>query len=157
MKMISVYFYKYPIGIIGIAEENNAITGIFFGGNSAPVNSNIEETLLIKQMAAQLDEYFAGNRAEFDLPLAVHGTNFHRSVWNALRVIPIGQTRSYRQIAESIGNPKAYRAVGMANHHNPIAIVIPCHRVVKHNGDCGDYAGGLPAKQYLLELEKRYI
>jgi methylated-DNA-[protein]-cysteine S-methyltransferase len=152
---MNAYFYEYPVGIVGIAEDDGAITNIFFGKDRALANGTIGETPLIKQAAAQLDEYFAGNRTEFDLPLAIRGTDFQRSVWTALRAIPFGQTRSYGQIAEVIGHRKAYRAVGMANHRNPLAIVIPCHRVVEHGGGLGGYGGGLPAKLYLLELEKR--
>ena len=102
----------------------------------------------------QLDEYFAGTRKTFDFPYRVHGTPFQEAVWAALREIPYGETRSYKDIAEAIGHPKAFRAVGMANHANPIFIAIPCHRVIGAGGSLVGYGGGLGMKQALLELEK---
>ena len=105
------------------------------------------------QAKAQLSEYFAGTRQEFTLPLSPKGTPFQQKVWAALQTIPYGQTRSYGEIARQIGSPKAARAVGMANHHNPIAILIPCHRVVGQNGALTGYAGGLERKKALLQLE----
>jgi methylated-DNA-[protein]-cysteine S-methyltransferase len=131
------------------------ITGIFFGKRDH-ADDVVEETVVIKKAANQLDEYFAGRRRSFDLPLAYHGTGFRKSVWDSLRAIPYGQTRSYKEVAAAVGNPNACRAVGMANHNNPIAIVIPCHRVINQGGNPGGYAGGPRAKEYLLELEKRY-
>ena len=101
----------------------------------------------------QLGEYFAGERTDFDLPLAARGTAFQRKVWDALRRIEYGTTRSYGQIADEIGAPGAARAVGAANHDNPLAIVVPCHRVVGANGSLVGYAGGLDQKRALLELE----
>ena len=106
-----------------------------------------------KEAANQLTAYFAGDLEEFDLPLAPTGTEFRMRVWNALDEIPYGQTASYGQIATATGNPKASRAVGMANHHNPIAIVIPCHRVVGSSGALTGYGGGLDRKTHLLALE----
>ena len=102
----------------------------------------------------QLDEYFNGNRKKFDLPLVLHGTDFQISVWKALQDIPYGKTRSYGEIAARIGSPKASRAVGMANNRNPIVIIVPCHRVLGHNGSLTGFAGGLDLKQGLLDLEK---
>ena len=113
----------------------------------------IKETPLVKKTAAQLNEYFAGKRKVFDLPLKPEGTDFQRSVWQALLTIPFGETRSYREIAVQTGNPKACRAAGMANNRNPIVIIIPCHRVIGANGDLTGYGGGLDIKKYLLELE----
>lgn len=104
-------------------------------------------------IATQLAEYFRGERREFDLPLAPRGTEFQRKVWAALRRIPFGKTISYRQLAQNIGNPAAMRAVGGANGANPIAIIIPCHRVVAADGTLGGYTGGLGFKRRLLELE----
>ena len=106
------------------------------------------------QVKAQLNEYFSGTRREFDLPLAPHGTVFQMLVWEALRAIPYGETRTYGEIARMIGRPKAARAVGMACHNNPIAVIIPCHRVVGSAGSLTGYAGGLPVKERLLALEK---
>ena len=98
-----------------------------------------------------------GKRKEFDLPLSLHGTKFQIEDWKALQTIPYGETRSYQQIAEQLGNPKACRAVGMANHRNPIAVIIPCHRVIGKNGSLTGYAEGVEIKQALLELEHQHI
>lgn len=101
-----------------------------------------------------LQEYFSGKRMTFDLPLVLQGTTFQMQAWQALREIPYGQTLSYAEQAEKIGNRNKARAVGMANHYNPIPIIIPCHRVIGANGQLTGFAGGLELKQYLLELEK---
>jgi O-6-methylguanine DNA methyltransferase len=108
---------------------------------------------VLNQAAAQLDEYFNTRRREFQLPLDLHGTPFQQKVWNALLDIPYGKTRSYAELARSIGAPKAFRAVGAANGANPIAIIIPCHRVISSGGGLGGYGGGVPLKKRLLELE----
>lgn len=102
----------------------------------------------------QLAEYFAGERTEFDLPLEMEGTAFQRTVWSALREIPYGETCSYGEIARNIGSPAAFRAVGLANGHNPISIIVPCHRVIGANGSLTGYGGGLERKRLLLDLEK---
>jgi len=102
----------------------------------------------------QLEAYFAGDRTEFDLDLALVGTVFQRRVWEALLTIPYGETRSYGEIARQIGSPGAFRAVGLANGHNPIGIIVPCHRVIGSNGSLTGYGGGLDRKRTLLELEK---
>lgn len=154
--MNKVFFYDYPIGRIGIAEENGAICRVFFSVENSFAGHEQIETPLIRKAASQLTEYFDGTRSRFDLPLALHGTGFQMSVWAALQTIPAGETRSYKDIAVMAGNPKASRAVGMANNRNPIAIIVPCHRVVGKDGGMTGYAGGIPAKEYLLELEKRY-
>jgi methylated-DNA-[protein]-cysteine S-methyltransferase len=111
---------------------------------------------LFNPARTQLDEYFSGQRQRFELPLAAMGTGFQRRVWQALQAIPYGQTRSYQAIAEAIGKPAACRAVGMANHRNPLPVVIPCHRVIGKNGKLVGFGGGLPVKQQLLALEDRY-
>ena len=108
---------------------------------------------LLDAAEAQLREYFAGTRRTFDLPLAPRGTAFQQRVWAALRAIPYGETRTYGELAAAIGSPSASRAVGMANHHNPIPIVIPCHRVIGANGTLTGYTGGLEIKRKLLALE----
>jgi methylated-DNA-[protein]-cysteine S-methyltransferase len=112
-----------------------------------------DELAVLAAVRRQLTEYFAGERTDFDLPLAAQGTVFQRKVWDALRRIEYGTTRTYGQIAEEIGARGAARAVGSANHDNPIAIVVPCHRVVGANGSLTGYAGGLDQKRALLELE----
>lgn len=109
----------------------------------------------LREAARQLNEYFAGSRRGFELPLDFVGTDFQRQVWAALLTIPFGQTRSYSDIARQIGNPSAVRAVGAANGRNPISIIAPCHRVIGASGSLTGFAGGLQAKQYLLALEGR--
>ena len=126
------------------------MTGISFGRPEQPVT---EENGLNREVIRQLKEYFAGKRREFSLPLSPAGTEFQKKVWSVLQEIPYGETRTYKEIAGRCGNEKACRAVGMANHVNPIGIVIPCHRVVGSSGKMVGYAGGLDKKQYLLELE----
>jgi methylated-DNA-[protein]-cysteine S-methyltransferase len=151
--MKSVYYYDFPIGKIGIVEEKDAITHIFFGDKLGILNVTEKETPIVKEAARQLADYFARKRKDFDLPLALNGTPFQLKVWQALTTIPYGETRSYKQIAEQIGNSKACRAVGLANNRNPISIVVPCHRVIGANGKLVGYGGGLDVKKYLLELE----
>ena len=150
-----VFFYETPIGFLGIAEENGAISHVRFKEEDRWAEFTVQETPLLQKAAAQLSDYFAGRRTCFDLPLAPSGTDFQKSVWAALQTIPFGETRSYKDIAVQIGRPKASRAVGMANNRNPLAVVVPCHRVIGQDGSLTGYAGGLPAKQYLLDLEKQ--
>jgi len=171
--------YKFPVGSehirAYIAEDGGYITGLYFtdrflaGKKGSSFNrrnfkngskndskkngSEKKETALIKKAAGQLSEYFAGRRKEFDLPLSFAGTDFQKKVWNALMTIPYGETRSYGQIAAQIGNPKASRAVGMANNRNPISIFCPCHRVIGADGSLVGYGGGLDMKRFLLGLE----
>lgn len=115
----------------------------------------IAETPLIKKASVQLSDYLEGKRKVFDVPLSLEGTEFQKAVWKALKEIPYGETRSYRQIAERIGNPKACRAVGMANNRNPVAIIVPCHRVIGADGKLVGYGGGIDIKENLLALERR--
>lgn len=112
---------------------------------------------VMQKVISQLDEYFAGKRKSFDLPVKIEGTDFQKRVWLNLSKIPYGETVSYKQLAEMSGNPKASRAVGMANNKNPVAIVVPCHRVIGSNGNLTGYAGGLTLKKELLELEKNNL
>ncbi|MGV8905309.1 MAG: methylated-DNA--[protein]-cysteine S-methyltransferase [Acetobacterium sp.] len=151
-----IWYYDTEIGRVRIAENGNAITEII--RLKTPVDAGItrqlkEESQLLKTAAEQLKEYLAGNRQTFDLPLDPKGTEFQRSVWQALLDIPYGEIRSYKEIAEAIGNPKACRAVGMANNKNPISIVIPCHRVIGADGSLVGYGGGIALKEKLLKLE----
>jgi len=152
--MENVFFYNYPIGTVGIAEKDGKISRLFFGDRT-PDGCAIEETAILKKASAQLSKYFEGRRAVFELPLHMEETGFRLSVLNALAAIPYGETKTYKQIAEITGNPKAARAVGTACNQNPIAIIIPCHRVIGSNGKLTGYAGGLSVKQYLLEIERR--
>lgn len=137
-----------PIGPLTLQADEAAVTAIRFGAGGAQDTSP-----LLDAAEAQLREYFAGARRTFDLPLAPHGTAFQQRVWAALRAIPYGETRTYGELAAAIGSPNASRAVGMANHRNPISIVIPCHRVIGANGTLTGYAGGLEIKRKLLALE----
>lgn len=152
--MKNVYFYHTVIGKIGIAENGIAITDLYFNENDVPRDAELRETDLLKEAGNQLLEYLSGKRKEFNLPLSPIGTEFQRTVWNALQQIPYGETRSYGEIAKNIGKIKAARAVGMANNKNPIPIFIPCHRVIGANGKLVGYAGGLDVKKYLLAIEK---
>ena len=147
-----VFFYDTPVGRLCIGEENGSITRVTW--TQLPKNYLQEETALILQCKNQLDEYFIGERKSFDLPLAPKGTEFQKKVWDALKEIPYGETRTYGEIAETVGNSKAARAVGMANNRNPIAIIVPCHRVVGASGKLVGYAGGMEQKEKLLHLEK---
>jgi len=152
----SVFYYDFPVGPVGIIEENGAVSGVFFREKKQVTvgDAAIAETPLIKKTASQLGEYFERRRKIFDLPLLLRGTEFQSAVRKALQTIPYGETRTYKDIAILAGNPKACRAAGMANHRNPIAIIVPCHRVIGSDGSLTGYAGGLEIKRYLLELEK---
>jgi len=153
--MKNVWYYDYPVGTMGIAQENDVITHVFFKGLGNFDGFEVKETQLIKKTATEIKEYFAGKRKDFDIPLSLSGTDFQRSVWEALQTIPSGETRSYKDIAVQIGKPKACRAVGMANNKNPVAILVPCHRVIGQDGSMTGYAGGIDVKRYLLDVEKR--
>jgi len=142
------------VGPLGIAEEDQLLTHLFFQQNKSPENAIEKWTPFLRDVAKELKEYVNGKRKNFDIPLKFHGTDFQMSVWKALLTIPYGETRSYGEIAEKIGNAKACRAVGMANNRNPIAIIIPCHRVIGADGSLTGFGGGLPLKQQLLDLEK---
>jgi methylated-DNA-[protein]-cysteine S-methyltransferase len=149
-----------PIGPLTIVAEDGAITALYMGmqrhapGAEAfglPADPRDEP---FATAARQLDAYFAGQLTDFDLPLAPAGTEFQRRVWDGLRAIPYGQTVSYGELARRVGNPAASRAVGLANGRNPIAIVVPCHRVIGTDGSLTGYGGGLDRKRFLLALER---
>ena len=147
------FFYYRKNGLqIGIVEEDNAIIGVLLGRQKIQ-NAQQKERPLIKKTGKQIEEYLEGRRRQFSVPLSLHGTDFQKAVWKALIAIPYGETRAYCEIAESIGKPKAARAVGMANHNNPISIIVPCHRVIGKNGSITGYASGLKNKEKLLKLE----
>ena len=149
-----IYFYEdTPVGKLCIGETNGAITRVTW--EHLPKEYVLEETELIRKCKQQLDEFFEGKRKEFDLPLAPTGTVFQKKVWDALTKIPYGETRSYKDIAIAVDNPKGFRAVGMANNKNPIAIIVPCHRVIGSNGKLVGYAGGMDVKTFLLQLEQK--
>lgn len=149
--MYNIFFYETDIGTIGIREDGQYITNIYF--SKFNTEDNILETDLIISGIMQINEYIQGKRKKFDLPLNLEGTEFQKKVWNELKNIPYGETRSYKDIAVAIGNEKASRAIGMANNKNPIPILIPCHRVIGANGKLVGYRGGLDIKEKLLNIE----
>lgn len=138
-----------PIGRVTLCADADGICALKFGACSC----RADESPVLDQAQRQLEEYFAGRRRAFSVPLSIHGSDFQMKVWRALMEIPYGETISYRELARRIGNPRACRAVGMANHVNRIPIFIPCHRVVGASGKLAGYAGGLEAKRILLETE----
>ena len=152
--MIYQYSYETKLGSVTIVEEDGALLAITTHRTYEGLE---QETLLIKEAYSQLSEYLLGERKRFDLPLNPQGTVFQQQVWKALCDIPYGETRSYKQIAEAIGNPKAVRAVGIANNRNPLLIVVPCHRVIGANGKLVGYAAGIEKKEFLLKLEKSLL
>ena len=148
--MVQFATYSSPFGPVQIGHREGRIVSIRCGSSAAPhMPSEVSELANL-----QLQEYFAGKRKIFDLPLELEGTSFQLAVWNSMREIPYGETRTYGQLAAAIGRPAASRAVGQAANRNPIWIVIPCHRIVGSNHSLTGYAGGLSMKQALLELEK---
>lgn len=147
-------FYRFdtPLGPMALASEEEAIVRLYLPNTPTPRLMS-RETPLLARGRGQLLEYMAGRRKTFDLPLAPQGTPFQQRVWAALRDIPYGQTRSYREIAQAVDCPKGFRAVGLANNRNPIPIFIPCHRVLGADGSLTGYAGGLELKKALLSIE----
>lgn len=143
--------FKSPVGPILLKANESALTCLEF--NQEGIN---KPNALLERAASQLEEYFRGARRTFDIPLCLEGTGFQTKVWKALQNIPYGKTLSYGAVAQSIGNPKASRAVGMANNRNPISIIVPCHRVIGAGGALTGYGGGLPIKEFLLDLEQKY-
>lgn len=146
-----------PIGPLLLAGDDEGLRYLLFAAGRRAASPKPEwepDGGTLKEPVRQLTAYFAGKLRAFDLPLAPTGTPFQQQVWRALCDIPYGATTSYGELAQRIGNPKAVRAVGLANGSNPIAIVIPCHRVIGSNGSLTGYGGGLPIKKALLELER---
>jgi methylated-DNA-[protein]-cysteine S-methyltransferase len=141
-----------PLGPLTLASTEKGLAAVHFGNRVPPggVVDNESNRIFIEQ----IDEYFQSRRRQFDFPLDFSGTPFQIAVWRELLKIPYGETRSYGEIARSLGKPGASRAVGMANHENHLAIVIPCHRVLGHDGSLTGYAGGTHLKQQLLSLER---
>lgn len=139
-----------------LVAEDGFLTELRFGGEPVAVETDGVNDGVLDETERQLKEYFDGVRREFDLPLRPKGTPFQMEDWSALREIPYGETVSYGDIARKIGRPKASRAVGMANHNNPISIIVPCHRVIGSNGKLTGYGGGLENKRKLLELERKW-
>jgi len=155
-------YFTSPLGTMLIIEEQNAITHLTLSDQQAVLSHFSRESIMQKATSVitsaqkQLTEYFNGTRQVFDLPLAPGGTDFQKKVWAALCAIPYGETRSYKEIALQINNPKGCRAVGMANNRNPVMLLIPCHRVIGSNGALVGYAGGLDVKEWLLAHEEKH-
>ena len=146
-----------PLGPLLLTADEKGISGVIMDADiderTAPSAGWVEDPAHFEEARRQLEEYFAGQRTEFDLPLSAAGTPFQREVWAALQTIPYGEVRSYSEIAAQIGRPGASRAVGLANGRNPIAVIVPCHRVIGASGALTGYGGGLPRKRLLLDLE----
>lgn len=145
------------MGPVTVTATDAAVTAVRFGAWADGNPAEEELPPVLRQAVRELREYFAGARREFTVPLAPAGTPFQQQVWAALRGIPYGETRTYGQIAARIGRPKASRAVGMANNRNPIAVIVPCHRVVGSSGALVGYAAGLSVKERLLKLESETL
>ena len=150
--MIHRFQYDTEIGPIGIAEGDGALVAIDFGG-SVQNQDPFRETPVLREAIQQIRGYLAGVRKDFQLPIKLLGTDFQRRVWQGLQQIPYGETRSYKELAESIDRPTACRAVGMANNKNPLPLIIPCHRVIGSDGKLVGYGGGLEIKRALLKIE----
>jgi methylated-DNA-[protein]-cysteine S-methyltransferase len=155
IKTATIYFttVETPIGRLALAGDGAALSAISFA--PAPGHWTRDDARL-GAARRQLEQYFAGRRTTFDLPLALDGTPFQKRVWRALLAIPYGATASYGEIARAIGAPGAARAVGGANHVNPIPIIVPCHRVIGADGSLTGYGGGEHRKRHLLDLERRH-
>ena len=146
-------FCETPLGLIRIEENNYGITSLQFADSKTQNISARGKGIYLASAKAQVSEYFFKRRKTFDIPLSLAGSEFQKKVWSALQSIPYGETRSYKQIAEIVGNKNAARAVGMANNRNPIPIIIPCHRVIGGDGKLVGYGGGIERKEYLLKME----
>ena len=147
-----------PVGRLRIAVSGRGLLALEFAEKHALALDSkrfqwVESLADTQLVTEQLKEYFAGTRQEFTVPLDLRGTDFQRACWNELLAIPYGSTTSYLKIARRVGSPDGMRAVGQANHRNPVAIIVPCHRVITHDGKLGGYGGGLATKEWLLRLE----
>lgn len=145
-----------PMGPLVLLGDGEALTAAYYPSHPGRPETDVRDDAgPFSAVVHQLEEYFAGERTTFDLPLAPHGTPFQLACWAALQTIGYGQTRSYGEIAAALGQPGAARAVGLANNRNPISIIVPCHRVIGADGSLTGYGGGIEAKRYLLDLESR--
>lgn len=152
--MVYTYSYKFELGKLYLTADDEALLAVSFHQQNVKATPKIN--LILQQTIIQLDEYFVGKRQNFTLPIKLSGTAFQLAVWHQLQHIPYGKTCSYKDIAEKINHPKAFRAVGMANNRNKLAIIVPCHRVIGSDKQLVGYAGGLNIKAYLLALEQKY-
>ncbi|WP_320121011.1 methylated-DNA--[protein]-cysteine S-methyltransferase [uncultured Sphaerochaeta sp.] len=151
MSNLSFTTYESPLGTLYLTSNQDALLGVSF---ISEIREEQESNTVLDMTIQQLDAYFNGKLQQFTVPLELHGTAFQMSVWKTLSLVPYGTVVSYQDIAIAIGNPKAVRAVGMANNKNPIGIIIPCHRVIGKQGSLTGYAGGLDKKQWLLSHER---
>lgn len=154
VKVYSVYL-DTPVGPVEISGTKEGITAVRFVPQTQASSAEIPSCL--RDGLQQLEEYFAGRRTDFSLPLLPQGTPFQRQVWEKLRQIPCGQTVSYRELAAAVGRPRAVRAVGRANATNPVNIIVPCHRVIGSDGSLTGYGGGLERKEWLINHERRVV
>ncbi|MFA6059680.1 MAG: methylated-DNA--[protein]-cysteine S-methyltransferase [Taibaiella sp.] len=145
--------YQSPIGLIEITASDSGLLSVSFRDETEEINTIASANDITKQTAEYLVEYFAGNCQTFDVPLAPVGTAFQQQVWKELVKVPFGKTDTYSSIANKLNNPLSVRAVGAANGKNPIAIIVPCHRIIGASGHLTGYAGGLWRKEFLLNLE----
>ena len=153
MQIELVRHIETPIGRLKLCADGDGLCALRF----VATGEEMDAAPVLMQAERELEEYFAGRRTAFSVPLSMHGTPFQMAVWAALRAIPYGEMRSYGELAAQIGRPRACRAVGMANHVNPLPILVPCHRVLGADGRLTGYAGGLNVKEFLLKLEGAHV
>ena len=149
----NIAVYEFPFGLLKIEYDGDILISLKKIDETSESGKNTEFSDLVYN---EVMEYLNGKRKTFDIKYEINGTEFQKKVWKELAKIPYGETRTYKEIAVAVGNPKASRAVGMANNKNPIAIIVPCHRVIGSDGKLVGYAGGLDMKRALLTLEKKY-
>ena len=161
METLFCFRTSSPVGPLFLAASPKGLVRLEFEAHALKLNPKTtqlkESRELLRPYLDQLNEYFAGQRREFSIPLDLRGTEFQLKCWRALLDIPYGETRSYRDLARAIGHANAFRAVGMSNNRNPVAIVVPCHRVIAADGSLCGYGGGLDIKRKLLELESAQL
>ena len=151
--MNNVCFMKTPAGVVRIEDDGEYLLQLDFAEHACGCCLGSLASPIGREVKTQLSEYFAGERRSFDIPLKLEGTDFQKRIWNALLDIPFGETRSYKEVAEAAGSPKGARAAGQAVHVNPVAIIVPCHRVISSDGSIGGFAAGTGVKTVLLQVE----
>lgn len=158
MRMYFCTMENTPLGAIRLVADERGLNTVWFlrgRKNEAPLEDWKEDPAFFVEVVRQLQEYFTGSLREFEIPLFMQGTDFQKTVWKNLQKIPYGETITYSELANRIGDPKAVRAVGAANGQNPLPIIVPCHRVIGSNGNLTGFGGGLENKRKLLDLESR--
>ncbi|MGL5722302.1 MAG: methylated-DNA--[protein]-cysteine S-methyltransferase [Brevinema sp.] len=151
-----IAYFSSPTGLIRLESSNESLIRLDFVDEPIEKVDTTPSCPILIETMRQLQEYFEGKRTVFDIPLQPKGTEFRQKVWKALLTVPFGSTASYKDIAIAVGCPQGSRAVGGANHHNPISIIIPCHRIIGASGELTGYGGGIHRKSFLLDLEKKY-